>query len=226
MNTTAPAYLFLQHRFNLSHFLLDFAGELFILAFGSQVGVVGNLPAFSLTVPFASCRLALISSFVLCFIWFLLIACDVMQVPARDSVRNRPAGVGSVTRLTSFRFGRVQARETTKTLDRSPLRAGSLTIGKNADTDISQNFHWTPEWMTDYPSFQSGIPMSKSRNFPGECLLTIAHFQEWLRARRAVEQSPVRLVQLLANVPQAQPTSKHTKPPDPVLQKWAEHVAI
>jgi hypothetical protein len=35
--------LALQYLFNLSGFLLDLAGEFFILAFGSQVGVVGNL---------------------------------------------------------------------------------------------------------------------------------------------------------------------------------------
>jgi hypothetical protein len=39
---TAPTHLLLEYLFNLSHFLLDFADELFVLAFGSQVGVVDD----------------------------------------------------------------------------------------------------------------------------------------------------------------------------------------
>ena len=35
--------LFLQYLFNLTDFLLDFACEFFILAFGRQIGVVGDL---------------------------------------------------------------------------------------------------------------------------------------------------------------------------------------
>ena len=38
-----PAHLLFEHLFNLPHFRLDFACKLFILAFGSQVGVVGDL---------------------------------------------------------------------------------------------------------------------------------------------------------------------------------------
>ena len=34
-SATAPAHLLLQRLFHLSYFLLDLAGELFILAFGS-----------------------------------------------------------------------------------------------------------------------------------------------------------------------------------------------
>jgi len=37
------AVLLLEHLFNLSHFLLDLAGELFVLAFGGQIGIVDDL---------------------------------------------------------------------------------------------------------------------------------------------------------------------------------------
>ena len=45
MSATGDAliYLLLEHLFNLSHFLFNFAGELLIFAFGSHVGVVGDL---------------------------------------------------------------------------------------------------------------------------------------------------------------------------------------
>jgi hypothetical protein len=37
------AVLLLERLFNLSHFLLDLPGELFVLAFGGQIGVVDDL---------------------------------------------------------------------------------------------------------------------------------------------------------------------------------------
>jgi hypothetical protein len=43
MSATAPAHLLLEYLFNLSHFLLDFADEIFVLAFVSQVGIVHDL---------------------------------------------------------------------------------------------------------------------------------------------------------------------------------------
>ena len=39
-------YLLLEHLFNLADFLLDFAGEVFVLTFGHQVGVVRGLSRF------------------------------------------------------------------------------------------------------------------------------------------------------------------------------------
>src|ERR1017187_26794 len=38
--------LLLEHLFNLADFLLDLAGELFVLAFGLQLGVVRDLSRF------------------------------------------------------------------------------------------------------------------------------------------------------------------------------------
>jgi hypothetical protein len=39
-------HLLLEHLFHLSNFLLDFAAELFVLAFGGQIGVVDDLSRF------------------------------------------------------------------------------------------------------------------------------------------------------------------------------------
>jgi hypothetical protein len=47
--------LLLDHLFNLADFLLDFARELLVLARGRETGVVGDLPAFSLALPFSAC---------------------------------------------------------------------------------------------------------------------------------------------------------------------------
>src|ERR1017187_1657189 len=41
-----PICLLLEYLLNLADFLLDFAGEVFVLAFGCQVGVVGGLSRF------------------------------------------------------------------------------------------------------------------------------------------------------------------------------------
>jgi hypothetical protein len=41
-------YLLLKHLFDLADFLLDLAGEVFVLAFGRQVGIVRELPSFLL----------------------------------------------------------------------------------------------------------------------------------------------------------------------------------
>jgi hypothetical protein len=63
--------LFLEYLFNLTDFLLDFASEFFILAFGRQVGVVGDLAHLLFDRALNSCRFPLISSFALCVIRFL-----------------------------------------------------------------------------------------------------------------------------------------------------------
>jgi hypothetical protein len=42
-SVTAPTHLLIEHLFNLSYFPLRLAGELFNLAFGSQVGIVCDL---------------------------------------------------------------------------------------------------------------------------------------------------------------------------------------
>jgi hypothetical protein len=41
-----PAHLRAEHLSNLADFLLDFAGELFVLTFGLQVRIVGYLACF------------------------------------------------------------------------------------------------------------------------------------------------------------------------------------
>jgi hypothetical protein len=46
MSAAASVHLLLEHLFNLSHFLLDFADELFLSAFGGQIGVVDDLSRF------------------------------------------------------------------------------------------------------------------------------------------------------------------------------------
>lgn len=100
-----------------------------IFAFGSQVGVIGDLGLASLSRCLSPHVLPLNSSFVLWFIgflllfWFLLFAFDVMQISARHP----------------FRFGRVQSRETTKTLDHSRYR-------RQPEFPF-----WIPDWLTVYP---------------------------------------------------------------------------
>jgi hypothetical protein len=56
---------------------------------------------------------------VLCFTWFLLIALTLMQIPARDSVRNRVPEMGSVTRLTVVPFRSSPSQGNDKNLGRS-----------------------------------------------------------------------------------------------------------
>jgi len=51
--------LFLEHLFNLADFLLDFAGESFVLAFGFQVGVVHDLSGCLFDAAFQFMKLAL-----------------------------------------------------------------------------------------------------------------------------------------------------------------------
>ena len=63
---------FLQYLFNLTDFLLDFACEFFILAFGRQIGVVGDLDHLLFDRALNSCRFPLISTFALGVIRFLL----------------------------------------------------------------------------------------------------------------------------------------------------------
>jgi hypothetical protein len=50
--------LLLKHFFNLADFLLDFAGDLFSLAFGRQVGVVRNLSHLLFSSTFDFMKLA------------------------------------------------------------------------------------------------------------------------------------------------------------------------
>jgi len=49
-----PVHLLLEYLFNLADFLLDFAGEFFVLAFGFQVGVVRDLSGCFFDVAFQS----------------------------------------------------------------------------------------------------------------------------------------------------------------------------
>jgi hypothetical protein len=51
--------LLLEHLFNLADFLLDFAGDFFVLAFGFQVGVVRDLSGCLFDVAFQLMNLAL-----------------------------------------------------------------------------------------------------------------------------------------------------------------------
>jgi hypothetical protein len=53
-----PAPLLLKYFFNLADFLLDFAGELFVLALGFQVGVVRDLSGCLFDVAFQFMNLA------------------------------------------------------------------------------------------------------------------------------------------------------------------------
>jgi hypothetical protein len=50
--------LLLEYFFNLADFLLNFAGEFFVLAFGLQVGVVRDLSGFFFNVAFQFMKLA------------------------------------------------------------------------------------------------------------------------------------------------------------------------
>src|ERR1017187_535135 len=51
-------HLLFEYLFNLADFLLDFAGEFFVLAFGFQVGVVRDLSGFLFNVAFQFMKLA------------------------------------------------------------------------------------------------------------------------------------------------------------------------
>jgi hypothetical protein len=51
--------LLLEYLFNLADFLLDFAGEFFVLAFGFQVGVVRDLSGGLFDAAFQFMKLAL-----------------------------------------------------------------------------------------------------------------------------------------------------------------------
>jgi hypothetical protein len=51
--------LLLEYLFNLADFLLDFAGDFFVLAFGFQVGVVRDLSGCLFDVAFQFMKLAL-----------------------------------------------------------------------------------------------------------------------------------------------------------------------
>jgi hypothetical protein len=53
-----PLYLLLEYLFNLADFLLDFAGEVFVLAFGRQVGVVRDLSGFLFNAAFQFTKLS------------------------------------------------------------------------------------------------------------------------------------------------------------------------
>jgi hypothetical protein len=53
-----PVHLLLEYLFNLADFLLDFAAEFFVLAFGFQVGVVRDLSGFLFDVAFQFMKLA------------------------------------------------------------------------------------------------------------------------------------------------------------------------
>jgi len=50
--------LLLEHLFNLADFLLDFAGEIFVLAFGRKGGVVRDLSRFLFNFSFQFVKLA------------------------------------------------------------------------------------------------------------------------------------------------------------------------
>jgi hypothetical protein len=46
--------LVIQNLLDLANLFLSFAEQLLGFAFGLQLGIIGNFPAISLTVPFAS----------------------------------------------------------------------------------------------------------------------------------------------------------------------------
>jgi hypothetical protein len=54
-----PVYLLVEHFFNLANFLLNFSAEFFILPFGYQVGIVGNVSRFLLCGTLQFMKLAL-----------------------------------------------------------------------------------------------------------------------------------------------------------------------
>src|SRR5258708_28569681 len=59
-----PVHLLLKHLFDLADFLLDLAGEVFVLAFGRQVGVARQLSRFLFDFAFHLMKLA--SNLILC----------------------------------------------------------------------------------------------------------------------------------------------------------------
>ena len=84
-----------------------------------------------------------------------------------------------MTRLTSFRFGRVQSRETTKTLARSPLPGWNSdgTVGKQKIPTSARISILESRVADSLPKrFLSGNSNpDKSKNFLGACLFKSAH---------------------------------------------------
>jgi len=116
--------LFLQYLFNLTDFLLDFACEFFILAFGRQIGVVGDLAhlLFDRALKFMQISADFILN-ALCVIRFLLYSLSTLCKFQQETLWEiRPAEVKRRDSLTSFRFESKPGND--KKLVRSSLQAG------------------------------------------------------------------------------------------------------
>jgi hypothetical protein len=78
VSATAPRSVTSPTPFQSGPLFLSFARELFVLAFGCQIGVIGDPARLFFDGALRLMNIAFISSFVLWFIWFLLVAFDVM----------------------------------------------------------------------------------------------------------------------------------------------------